>query len=156
MLDEGQLPVLASEKALLPLDDLLDGSDFPVRDGFPPELLRSLSFGGKLYALPLAFNPVFLCYNRRVFRRRGVAEPDGSWNWDDLLRHAELLTDAGPEGVSCYGLAILFTPNSYVPFAKKLSCRITTYFIKDTRYDSYILLFSTVSYYRDEVIIRQE
>ncbi len=116
VLDEGQLPVLASEKVLLPLDDLLDGSDFPVRDGFPPELLRSLSFGGKLYALPLAFNPVFLCYNRRVFRRRGVAEPDGSWNWDDLLRHAELLTDAGPEGVSCYGLAILFTPNSYVPF----------------------------------------
>lgn len=75
-----------------------------------------MSFGGKLYALPLAFNPVFLCYNRRVFRRRGVAEPDGSWNWDDLLRHAELLTDAGPEGVSCYGLAILFTPNSYIPF----------------------------------------
>lgn len=115
-LNEGLLPVLAAEKALLPLDGFLERSTRLSPEGFPPELLRSMSYGGKLCALPLSFNPLMLFYNRRVFRRRGIPEPDGSWNWNSLLRHTELLTEAGADGVICYGLAILFTPNSFIPF----------------------------------------
>ena len=115
-LNEGLLPVLASEKTLLPLDGFLEHSSQLAFRNFPPELLRSMSYGGKLYALPLSFNPSMLFYNRRVFRRRGIPEPDGSWNWSNLLHHTQLLTEVGGDGVICYGLAILFTPNSFIPF----------------------------------------
>ena len=115
-LNEGLLPVLAAEKALLPLDGFFEHSTRLFGRKFPPELLRSMSFGGKLYALPLSFNPFMLFYNRRIFRRRGIPVPDGSWNWNELLNHTELLTEAGTDGVICYGLAMLFTPNCYIPF----------------------------------------
>lgn len=52
-----------------------------------------------MYMQPLIFSPIMLCYNKSHFRESGLLEPDGSWRWDDLIRHAELLSD----GKSRYG-----------------------------------------------------
>lgn len=117
-LDEGQLPHLAHTGALLPLDELLEKSGLD-RDGFPPELLRSMSWNGKLYALPVAWRPLVLLYNRRIFRELSLPEPTLRWQWKELLEYTKLLT-GGEEGrIRRYGLAILFTMNSYVPFIRQ-------------------------------------
>lgn len=48
-----------------------------------------------LFARPLVFSPIILAYNRAHFRDSGVPEPDGSWTWEDALRHAAALTEPG-------------------------------------------------------------
>lgn len=69
-------------------------------DGYP-FLLKQFTHGGQLLAQPLVFSPIVLCYNKEHFRECGLPEPDGSWTWDDLVRHAELLTnDNGRYGFS--------------------------------------------------------
>ncbi|WP_176706079.1 extracellular solute-binding protein [Paenibacillus hemerocallicola] len=62
-----------------------------------PELFPKISdlfcADGRLWMQPIIFSPIVLCYNKAHFRERGMLEPDGSWTWDDLVRHAELLSD---------------------------------------------------------------
>ncbi|RKN62872.1 extracellular solute-binding protein [Paenibacillus ginsengarvi] len=50
---------------------------------------------GELHARPLVFSPIILAYNRAHFRESGVPEPDGSWTWEDAVRHAAQLTKPG-------------------------------------------------------------
>lgn len=42
----------------------------------------------RLIAMPFAFSPVVLCYNRAHFRACGLDEPDQSWTWYTLLKAA--------------------------------------------------------------------
>ncbi|MDF2724489.1 MAG: hypothetical protein K0Q59_4164 [Paenibacillus sp.] len=62
-----------------------------------PELFPSASElfrqDGRQLMQPIIFSPVVLCYNRAHFQECGLLEPDGSWTWNDLIRHAELLSD---------------------------------------------------------------
>ncbi|RKP51398.1 extracellular solute-binding protein [Cohnella endophytica] len=46
------------------------------------------------YAKPIVFSPIVLAYNRAHFREANVPEPDGSWTWEDALKHAETLSRA--------------------------------------------------------------
>jgi multiple sugar transport system substrate-binding protein len=45
-----------------------------------------------LIAMPFAFSPIVLCYNRTHFRECGLDEPDHSWTWYTLLKAALLIT----------------------------------------------------------------
>lgn len=65
----------------------------PANRPIYPTLNRLFMHEGQQRLHPLIFSPVVLCYNKRHFRDKGVAEPTGAWTWDDLVRHAELLTD---------------------------------------------------------------
>lgn len=60
--------------------------------GFANDVFLS---GEKLLARPIVFSPILLAYNRDHFREAGVPEPDGSWTWDEALRHAAALTVPG-------------------------------------------------------------
>ncbi|MDF2718610.1 MAG: GntR family transcriptional regulator, partial [Paenibacillus sp.] len=64
-----------------------------------PQLYRfaqeAFLYEGKPYARPLVFSPIILAYNRTHFRNSGVPEPDGSWTWEDAMRHAAALTEPG-------------------------------------------------------------
>jgi multiple sugar transport system substrate-binding protein len=51
----------------------------------------------------IVVSPLVLCYNKAHFRELGLAEPDGSWTWDDLIHHAEMLSD----GKGRYGFTFL-------------------------------------------------
>ncbi|MBD2865344.1 extracellular solute-binding protein [Paenibacillus oceani] len=57
-----------------------------------PFLNAAYSIDDVLYAQPLIFSPVVLCYNRTHFREAGLPEPDSSWRWSDLVRAAARLT----------------------------------------------------------------
>lgn len=64
-----------------------------------PQVTKLFVTEDGLLLQPLIFSPIVLCYNRAHFRECGLLEPDGSWTWDDLMRHAEKLSD----GKSRYG-----------------------------------------------------
>lgn len=61
--------------------------------GTYPFLINPFSRDGVLYASPLAFSPVILCYNRNHFVSKGLPEPDSGWSWSDLVRTASHLTE---------------------------------------------------------------
>lgn len=63
------------------------------------------SFLNELFAIegqsllrPIVFAPVVLCYNKRHFREKGLAEPTGGWTWNDLARCAARLTEGEKYG----------------------------------------------------------
>ncbi|MEF3310901.1 extracellular solute-binding protein [Paenibacillus sp. GYB004] len=53
-----------------------------------PFLLPAFRVDGLLHALPFAFSPVVLGYNKEHFAEYDLPEPDSSWTWSDLLRIA--------------------------------------------------------------------
>lgn len=114
--DEGQLPHLAQRRALLPLDEWLEKSTVLKREHFPAEVLRAFRWYGKLYALPVTFSTAMLFFNRRLFRRFGLAEPTADWSWEDLWNHLDKLTVRREEQIVNYALSVIFTLNSYIPF----------------------------------------
>jgi multiple sugar transport system substrate-binding protein len=56
-------------------------------------LNRAFTHKDRLYIQPLIFSPVVLCYNKNHFTEKQIPEPDSSWTWDELLKHAVLLSD---------------------------------------------------------------
>ncbi|MEF2244707.1 MULTISPECIES: extracellular solute-binding protein [unclassified Paenibacillus] len=44
----------------------------------------------QLYVKPFIFSPIILCYNKGMFARSGIAEPDSSWTWIDLSNAARM------------------------------------------------------------------
>lgn len=68
-----------------------------------PFLNELFSHEGRACLQPIIFTPVVLCYNKRHFSERGLAEPTGGWTWHDLVRNAEQLTDGERYGF-CFHL----------------------------------------------------
>lgn len=69
-------------------------------------LEESYTVDGVLYARPIQFSPIVLCYNTDHFREAGLSEPDSSWTWDDCLRHARLLSERrGQFGLQFYEMS---------------------------------------------------
>lgn len=76
----------------------------PEHPGMYPTISRLFAVDGRPYLQPIIFSPIVLCYNKTHFRECGLQEPDGSWTWDDLVRHAELLSnDNGRYGFCFHG-----------------------------------------------------
>jgi multiple sugar transport system substrate-binding protein len=74
-------------------DSLLEPID--VHPDTYPFLLPLLAETERPLVQPLLFSPVVLCYNREHLRERDIPEPDSSWGWADLLRHARSLAVPG-------------------------------------------------------------
>ncbi|RKN80526.1 extracellular solute-binding protein [Paenibacillus ginsengarvi] len=70
-------------------------------DEWYPQFTKHFSVEGRRLLQPIVLSPLVLCYNKAHFRESGLAEPNGSWTWNDLIRHAELLYD----GRGRYGFA---------------------------------------------------
>ncbi len=49
----------------------------------------------QLLAKPVVFSPLVLAYNRSHFQENHVPEPDGSWTWEDVVKHASALAVPG-------------------------------------------------------------
>jgi ABC-type sugar transport system, periplasmic component len=64
------------------------------------ELLKSAVDGAGLYALPLEMNIEGFWYNKAIFERYGLKEPQ---TWDEMLRIAETLKAAGIQPFSVAG-----------------------------------------------------
>jgi multiple sugar transport system substrate-binding protein len=65
---------------------LLDVSDVKLPAGISGA--SAYVIGGKSYAVPYRLDSWVLFYNRDLFKKAGVADPDGSWTWDDYVNAA--------------------------------------------------------------------
>lgn len=55
---------------------------------------------GKIYAIPFQLTPALWFYNKTLFEEKGVALPDGTWDWARTLDAAQQLTD----GTNTFGM----------------------------------------------------
>lgn len=75
---------------------LLDVSDVALPDGISGA--DSYEVDGAAYAVPYRQDSWVLFYNKALFAAAGVAEPDGSWTWEDYADAAEALTTDASKG----------------------------------------------------------
>jgi len=75
---------------LEPLDPYLTPSDLAL---YTSRSLETMSYGGRLYALPATADLLAIVYNKQIFRDSGEAFPTETWTTDDMLRIAGNLTD---------------------------------------------------------------
>ncbi len=85
---------------------LMDVSDVVGELGDDVNGTASYEIDGKYYGVPYRGDSWVLFYNKDLFAKAGVAEPDGSWTWDDYAQAARDLTAglkaAGSEALGTY------------------------------------------------------
>lgn len=81
---------------------LADVSDVTLPDGIGGA--DAYEVDGSTWAVPYRQDSWVLFYNKDLFTQAGVAEPDGSWTWDDYEKAAEeLTTQLGAAGSAALG-----------------------------------------------------
>lgn len=106
-------------------DQLMDVSDVAGELTDDVKGLAAYEVDGATYAIPYRQDGWLLYYNKDLFAAAGVAEPDGSWTWDDYAATAEELTTklqaAGSDATGTYqhnwqsvvqGFALAQTPGA--------------------------------------------
>lgn len=59
---------------------------------------------GRIYGVPKDKDTVCLVYNREIFDAAGLAYPDDTWTWDDLINASQTIYDkTGKYGYMAYG-----------------------------------------------------
>ncbi len=108
------LPVFASQGALLPIDPIIGegGADPSV---YPEALVASYTFDGTAYGIPRDFDTIALFYNTDLFDQAGVEYPTDEWTWENLRQAAEQLTTDGRWGFA----ATLSDQQTYFNFIKQ-------------------------------------
>jgi multiple sugar transport system substrate-binding protein len=84
----------ASRGTLLPLDGHMAASSAVDDTTFYPAALEAFARDGVQYGVPITFSTVLLVYNQELFDAAGVAYPDDTWTWDDVIAAASAITDA--------------------------------------------------------------
>jgi multiple sugar transport system substrate-binding protein len=78
----------AAVKAVEPLDDLMAGSKYSQVQNWPPAVLASCLWQGKVYGLPVAAGSYGIFYNQEAFDAKGIPSDRASFpkTWDDLKK----------------------------------------------------------------------
>jgi multiple sugar transport system substrate-binding protein len=97
-LQNGQLAPYVN--ALEPLDAYMKEKGVNVGD-YDPSMIKQLSSGGHVYALPYDAEPLLVYYNKKLFAAAGVKAPALDWTTADFLAAAKKTTRNG-----VYGFAI--------------------------------------------------
>lgn len=86
---------------LMDLTEEISSNETLELDDYPDELVELYTVDNQLLAVPKDFDTVGLWYNKELFDEAGLAYPDDTWTWDDLLTAAQELTDkeAGIYGI---------------------------------------------------------
>lgn len=87
-----RLGVYAEEKAVHPLDSLLESSDKLNREDFYPIVLTAFTYQGALQCLPQNLSSPVIYYNKALFDAAGLAYPQADWTLDDFVATARALT----------------------------------------------------------------
>jgi len=98
------LPVYANAGILEPVGENVN------QEIYDENILKSLSWGGVLYAIPRDVSNLVIFYNKDLFDRFGVAYPDKIRNFDEFLVTAQKLTRDGIFGISFEEESLFFLP----------------------------------------------
>jgi len=86
--DQPWVPEFASKGFLVPLDDRIEPAD---RSDFAGNTLETVTYQGKLYALPFLVHNTVLYYRTDLFEKAGLAGPPTTW--EEYRSYAKRLTD---------------------------------------------------------------
>jgi len=101
-----ELQQLADGQVALPLDDLPRANGAVLLEEFYASALEVCRQRGALLALPVMAIPMLLAFDGRRLARAGVAAPDATWGWTELLDAARRLTPGAAGGApDQFGLA---------------------------------------------------
>ncbi len=126
---------LATNDALLPLDDLMAASGVK-KDEFIPALVDAFTYDGKLYGIAKDFNTLGMFYNKDLFDKAGLSYPTDDWTWDDLKQAAQKLTDLSDANKPVYGFCTPPDPGRFPAFVFQNGGTVMTPDFKDTTLDS--------------------
>ena len=84
-------PAFAAKGLLVPLEPYIQKDDFDT-GMYYQGILDAFKWEGKLYVLPRDVSNLVLYYNRDLFKKAGLPDPDPNWTWDDFLKMAKALT----------------------------------------------------------------
>ena len=98
----------AARDVLEPIENRLEESAAFGPDDFYAQALDAFRFDGVLTCLPQNVSSLVVYYNRTLFRRARVREPEAGWTWSDMVEKAVTLTrDVDGDGnVDEYGLGV--------------------------------------------------
>jgi multiple sugar transport system substrate-binding protein len=83
----------AAKNAIMPLDERLGtGQDQLDATELYPKALEAFQWQGKQLCLPQNVSSLVVYYNRALFQRFGVPEPQPGWTWNDLITTAQAMT----------------------------------------------------------------
>ncbi|CAN5547008.1 hypothetical protein BH09CHL1_BH09CHL1_07690 [soil metagenome] len=92
---------------LLNVQPMVDAAGLYSADEYPTELFDVWKFdGANLYALPENIQTVALYYNKTLLDAAGIAAPDSTWTWDQVVEAGTALTVKDGRRVSQYGLSL--------------------------------------------------
>lgn len=95
----------AASGVLENLDPYIEAAGYDLND-FWPALLEYASYEGSVYGFPRDISIEALYYNKDIFDEAGLAYPDETWTWDDLLAAATALTVRDGNQITRHGLAM--------------------------------------------------
>ncbi len=84
-------PAFAAKGLLVPLEDYIKKDNFDT-GLYYKGILDAFRYKGRLYVLPRDVSNLVLYYNRDLFKRAGLSDPDPNWTWEDFLKAAKALT----------------------------------------------------------------
>lgn len=89
----------ASNQILMPLTKPVSDAKIDM-DQYEPAITRGYTWGDDVFALPKDIDSIALWYNKKLFAEAGLAAPDASWGWSDLLAAAKRLTNGNVHGIA--------------------------------------------------------
>lgn len=113
------VPTFIEYKIVKDLTPFIDeDSDFDVGDIYPKMLKTGMDRDGRVYMLPRDLGTVVMFYNRTLFRRAGLPDPEPDWTHKEFLEMAKKLTVRDKDGrVVQYGFMADYTWwATYVPW----------------------------------------
>ncbi|WFR67158.1 extracellular solute-binding protein [Curtobacterium flaccumfaciens] len=87
---------------LVPIDDLAKKADLDLGE-YDQTALDGMKVDGELYGLPYDTGPMLMFYNKDLFEKAGVADPQPGWTVDDFEAAAAKMKAAG---TTMYGTTV--------------------------------------------------
>ena len=119
----------AAREAIEPMEERLRGSDAFKAGDFYPQTLEVFQWRGEQLCLPQNVSSLVVYFNRDLFRRFRVPEPQAGWTWTELVLKAGSLTrdangrsalggdpESGAVRPAVYGLGVEPTLVRLAPF----------------------------------------
>ena len=95
-----ELPLMVQQGLVSSTDSFLDASD---RSDIYPNILKDVTFNGKVYAWPMYIPPVGMYLNLDIFKEKNVTPPSGTWTYEQFVQIAQQLTFTRSDGTKVYG-----------------------------------------------------
>lgn len=92
---------------LLPLQPMIDAAKVYDPAQYPTDLFTAWQFDGQsLYGMPENLQTNGLYYNKTLFDAAGLAVPDDTWTWQQVVEAAKGLTQRRGERVTQWGMTL--------------------------------------------------